>query len=110
MVGHDAVTDLRYLQNLGYNIYDLDEFFDEIDTKDMFQRIQFATEGRSLEFLCNELGMPGHNFHNAGNDAMYTLRVMIAMAVGKKVGGPLTESEKAGWQHDARLSSRSRTI
>ncbi|KAH6654351.1 hypothetical protein BKA67DRAFT_658655 [Truncatella angustata] len=103
MVGHEAIADLRYLQNLGYNMWNLEKLLDEIDTKEMFQRIQFSPDGRSLEFVCRELGMPGYNFHNAGNDAMYTLRAMIGMAVGKKVGGPMTESEKAGWVFDAKF-------
>lgn len=98
MVGHEAIADLKYLRLLGYNMWDLDEFLDEIDTKSMFQRLQCSTDGCGLEFVCRELGIPGHNFHNAGNDAMYTLRAMVAMAVGKKTGGPLTESEKAGWK------------
>lgn len=83
-------------------MWDLDKFMDEIDTKDMFQRVQCSSDGRSLEFVCSELGIPGRNFHNAGNDAMYTIRAMIAMAVGTRVGGGLTESEKAGWKPEAK--------
>ena len=38
--------------------------------------------------MCSELDIPGHNFHNAGNDAVYTLRAMIAMAILRKTGYP----------------------
>ncbi|KAI0128856.1 hypothetical protein BJ170DRAFT_732548 [Xylariales sp. AK1849] len=93
MVGHDSIVDLKYLKKVGYNLWRLPQFMDEIDTKAMFQRVQFGLHGRSLQYVCNELGMPGHDYHNAGNDAVYTLRAMIAMAVKKKVGGPQTESQ-----------------
>jgi DNA polymerase III alpha subunit (gram-positive type) len=98
MVGHDASADLKYLNSLGYDIRSLEKFFDQIDTKDMFQRIQCSNNGRSLGFVCNELDIRARNFHNAGNDAMYTLEAMIAMAVRKKVGGPVTQSEMNGWK------------
>ncbi|KAI1854809.1 hypothetical protein JX266_000927 [Neoarthrinium moseri] len=94
MVGHDTITDLKYLQKVGYNVWRLPQFLDEVDTKAMFQRVQCSGDGRALRFVCSELGIPGRNFHNAGNDAVYTLRAMVAMAVKKKVGGPQTESEK----------------
>ncbi|ORY70157.1 uncharacterized protein BCR38DRAFT_332270, partial [Pseudomassariella vexata] len=87
MVGHDVSIDLRYLKNAGYNIWILPQYLDEIDTQLMFQRLQMVSQGRSLELVCSELGIPGCNFHNAGNDAVYTLRAMIAMAISKKRGG-----------------------
>jgi DNA polymerase III epsilon subunit-like protein len=99
MVGHDVVTDLRYLQKVGYNIWKLPQYLDEADTKTMFQRVQFALEGRSLQHLCSELDIPGLNFHNAGNDAVYTLRAMIAMAIKKKIGGPQTLSEASALEN-----------
>lgn len=98
MVGHDLVMDLRYLQKIGCNIWKLPQFVDEVDTKSMFQRVQFASDGRSLQHVCSELDIPGRDFHNAGNDAVYTLRAMIAMAIKKKVGGPQTMSEAWGSQ------------
>ncbi|KAI0883642.1 uncharacterized protein GGS22DRAFT_180658 [Annulohypoxylon maeteangense] len=81
MVGHDMVQDLNYLAKVGFNIWRVPQFTDEIDTKSMFQRIQKSANGRSLSSICEELGISGCNFHNAGNDATYTLRAMIAMVV-----------------------------
>lgn len=90
MVGHDIGCDLKYLLRVGYNIWRVPQFVDEVDTKLMFQRVQQLPQGRSLESICDQLEIPGRNFHNAGNDAVYTLRAMIAIALRRKVGGPPT--------------------
>lgn len=100
MVGHETGADLQYLLKVNYNIWNSPRFHDEVDTKTMFQRIQLSREGRALHFVCSELGIPGVNFHNAGNDAVYTMRAMVAMAIRKKVGGPQTESERWGQKHE----------
>ncbi|KAI1213229.1 uncharacterized protein F4807DRAFT_456570 [Annulohypoxylon truncatum] len=81
MVGHDMAQDLNYLTKVGFNVWRVPHFTDEIDTKSMFQRLRKTANGRGLSTVCEELGIPGYNFHNAGNDATYTLRAMIAMAV-----------------------------
>lgn len=88
MVGHDISIDLKYLNAVGFNIWRSADFFDEVDTKTMFQRVQRSRDPRGLEHMCSELDIPGHNFHNAGNDAVYTLRAMIAMAILRKTGYP----------------------
>lgn len=81
MVGHDMGQDLKYLKKVGYNIWKAPHFSDEVDTKSMFQRYEKSINGRGLQGVCQDLRIPGHHFHNAGNDATYTLRAMIAMAV-----------------------------
>ncbi|XXG96625.1 ATP-dependent DNA helicase yku80 [Hypoxylon texense] len=81
MVGHDIGQDLKYMTKVGYNIWRVPQFSDEVDTKSMFQVYEKSPNGRGLQAVCSDLGIPGHHFHNAGNDATYTLRAMIAMAV-----------------------------
>lgn len=81
MVGHDLSHDLRYLRKLGYNIWRVPQFSDEIDTQSMFKSLERERNGRGLASVCSELGIQGYHFHNAGNDAAYTLRAMVAMAV-----------------------------
>ncbi|KAI1772359.1 hypothetical protein F4818DRAFT_444189 [Hypoxylon cercidicola] len=81
MVGHDMAQDLKYLKSVGFNIWRVPHFSDEVDTKSMSQRYLKSLNGRGLRALCEDLGIPGHHFHNAGNDATYTLHAMIAMAV-----------------------------
>ncbi|KAI1413700.1 hypothetical protein F5Y13DRAFT_179403 [Hypoxylon sp. FL1857] len=96
MVGHDISQDLNYLQKVGFNIWRVPHFSDEIDTKSMFQRLQKSSNGRGLAAVCDGLGMPGRNFHNAGNDATYTLRAMIVMAMRQMVASSETQGNDAG--------------
>ncbi|KAK8055471.1 hypothetical protein PG993_000698 [Apiospora rasikravindrae] len=88
LVGHDIASDMNYLKGLGFNLWRSPLFIDEVDTKSMFQRVRRDPKVRKLAVMCNELGIPGRNFHNAGNDAMHTLRAMINMAVLRKTGYP----------------------
>ncbi|KAI8634733.1 hypothetical protein F5Y19DRAFT_122599 [Xylariaceae sp. FL1651] len=87
LVGHDIAQDLNYLLKVGYNPWCVSQIVDEIDTKAVFQRMERNPNGRSLQVICGDLGVPGYNYHNAGNDAVYTLRAMIAMAVKRTVDG-----------------------
>ncbi|KAI0098971.1 hypothetical protein F4776DRAFT_658389 [Hypoxylon sp. NC0597] len=96
MVGHDIRQDLNYLQKVGFNVWRVPHFVDEIDTKSMFQRLQKSSNGRGLATVCDELGIPGQNFHNAGNDATYTLRAMIVMAVKQMVKSPERQENDVG--------------
>ncbi|KAI3336696.1 hypothetical protein HD806DRAFT_14873 [Xylariaceae sp. AK1471] len=86
-VGHDIAQDLKYLMKIGYNPWRVPQIVDEVDTKYMFQRMERDPNGRGLAMICHELGIPGHNYHNAGNDAVYTLQAMIAMAIKRTVEG-----------------------
>ncbi|TGJ87722.1 hypothetical protein E0Z10_g1038 [Xylaria hypoxylon] len=87
IVGHDIRQDLKYLTSIGYNPWGVPLIVDEVDTQAMFQRIERGPNGRSLALICAELGIPGCNYHNAGNDAVYTLRAMIAMAIKRTIDG-----------------------
>jgi len=81
LVGHDIAQDLKYLKMIGYNHWHVPHIVDEVDTKDMHQRMNRSFNGRGLSGVCSELGIDGRNYHNAGNDAVYTLQAMIAMAI-----------------------------
>ncbi|KAI1116002.1 hypothetical protein F5Y14DRAFT_97950 [Nemania sp. NC0429] len=87
IVGHDVGRDLDYLIKIGYNHWDVPQIVDEIDTRGMFQREERNLDGRGLSTMCASLGISGHNYHNAGNDAVYTLQAMIAMAIKRTVEG-----------------------
>ncbi|KAI0180973.1 hypothetical protein GGR52DRAFT_13518 [Hypoxylon sp. FL1284] len=81
MVGHGIGQDLKYMKKVGYNIWNVSQYSDDIDTQWMFQRLEKSPDSRGLQAVCEMLDIPGRNFHNAGNDAVYTLRAMIAIAV-----------------------------
>ncbi|KAI1755428.1 hypothetical protein F4782DRAFT_488534 [Xylaria castorea] len=87
IVGHDIGQDLSYLLKIGYNPWCVPQIVDEVDTKTMFQRIQRSPDGRGLAMVCAELGIPGYHYHNAGNDAVHTLRAMITIAIKRTVEG-----------------------
>ncbi|KAI1369210.1 hypothetical protein F5Y08DRAFT_352955 [Xylaria arbuscula] len=87
IVGHDIRMDLKFLLRIGYNPWSVPSIIDEIDTSHMLQRIERATNSRGLEAMCATVGIDGKNYHNGGNDAVYTLQAMIAMAVKWTVGG-----------------------
>ncbi|KAI3344110.1 hypothetical protein F4824DRAFT_507909 [Ustulina deusta] len=87
IVGHEIEQDLKYLMRIDYNPWCVSQIVDEVDTKGMFQRMERNPNGRSLAMMCGELGIPGDNYHNAGNDAVYTLRAMISMAIKRTVEG-----------------------
>ncbi|GAP87747.1 putative qde-2-interacting protein [Rosellinia necatrix] len=87
IVGHDIGQDLNYLKKIGYNPWGVKQIVDEIDTKAMFQRVERSMNGRGLAMMCAELGIFGRNYHNAGNDAVYTLQAAIALAIKRTIEG-----------------------
>ncbi|KAI0603072.1 hypothetical protein F4775DRAFT_12004 [Biscogniauxia sp. FL1348] len=88
LVGHDVKQDLKYLKKVGYNVWRLSHVLDQADTLWMYQRIARRQKCCGLETICDELGTSGPDFHNAGNDAVYTLRAMIAMIIKQTIQGP----------------------
>ncbi|KAI0143541.1 hypothetical protein GGR57DRAFT_518358 [Xylariaceae sp. FL1272] len=97
LVGHDLPQDIKYLGKVGYDLHgESCLVIDEIDTKSMSQRLQRYPNGRSLDTVCGELEIPGYNYHNAGNDAVYTLRAMISMAIRRTVKGTDKKEDAAG--------------
>ncbi|KAJ7160994.1 hypothetical protein C8R46DRAFT_1106178 [Mycena filopes] len=96
LVFHDARGDIKTLNFLGAPIetavYDLPDdtiptkgiFI--VDTQILFRALRNQTKDRrSLEHVCNELGIETHFLHNAGNDAEYTLQALREMASGGSV-------------------------
>ncbi|KAK3641883.1 hypothetical protein LTR56_000041 [Elasticomyces elasticus] len=81
LVGHAIHNELRIMEGHGINIDDLPTVIGTLDTPRTFGR------GISLEDLLVSLGLPlprnsvgtAVSFHNAGNDAHYTLRALLAL-------------------------------
>lgn len=78
-VAHNATSDIAYLENIGYN--PAEDIFDIIDTSDLANASGRESKQSSLSTLLLRYGIAAKYLHNAGNDAYYTLRVMLAMAV-----------------------------
>lgn len=81
LVGHDTQQDIQYLSKLGLDIADMKRVTRVLDTQGLHQAWRGMDNGRGLKTLLNDLGTPSKNLHNAGNDAMYTLRALFGIAI-----------------------------
>ncbi|KAI9839010.1 MAG: hypothetical protein M1837_002297 [Sclerophora amabilis] len=79
LVGHDLPSDLTYLHSLGYSPLTLPNLLETLDTAHMYRALKRESQPRSLGTILYEVGLMGWNLHNAGNDAVYTLQVMLAI-------------------------------
>lgn len=81
LVGHDVTSDINYLRTIGYNVHNLSNLQEIVDTASMWRYVKRDTNPRNLGSILAELGILGWNLHNAGNDATYTLQAMIMIAI-----------------------------
>ncbi|KAL3423673.1 QDE-2-interacting protein [Phlyctema vagabunda] len=81
LVGHDVDSDINYLRKMGYNVSNLRNLKEKVDTAAMYRHLRREPNPRKLSHVLSDLGLYCWNLHNAGNDAIYTLRAMIAMAI-----------------------------
>ena len=102
LVGHDTMQDINYMDKLGYNPLDLPNMLEVLDTASLYRAWKHDVQGRSLANLMYEFDMAGWNLHNAGNDAVYTMWVMLAIAVtNSELRGSKTlqkQREDAQWE------------
>ena len=80
-VAHDAKADIRYLSNIGFEVLDMPGMLADVDTVLLHQAWRDSSDGRSLGTILSDLCIPNKHLHNAGNDAVYTLRAMMGLAV-----------------------------
>ncbi|KAG5928092.1 hypothetical protein E4U42_001252 [Claviceps africana] len=81
LVGHGVQCDVRYLAGAGYDVAQALASVDEIDTQILHQAWTAGTQPRRLQRVLSDLGIPYAYLHNAGNDAVYTLRALVTMGV-----------------------------
>ncbi|PQE14580.1 qde-2-interacting protein [Rutstroemia sp. NJR-2017a WRK4] len=79
LVGHDVDADVRFLRQIGYEINNL-ALHETIDTTLMWRALKREPNPRALGQILADLDIVGWNLHNAGNDAVYTLQVMLGIA------------------------------
>lgn len=84
-VGHDFKNDMQYLARLGIDIKKLQHRPEPADTQAMHQAWREKTQGYGLRHVLNDVGIVSKDLHNAGNDAAYTLRAMVAIAINSSV-------------------------
>ncbi|TVY47590.1 Uncharacterized protein LOCC1_G002330 [Lachnellula occidentalis] len=81
LVGHDLNQDINYLKKLGYDVYNLSNLLECVDTANMWKYMTRHNNPRKLAMILAELRLIGWNLHNAGNDAVYTLWAMLGISV-----------------------------
>ncbi|KAK4940323.1 hypothetical protein LTR10_019539 [Elasticomyces elasticus] len=104
LVGHDLRTDLDYLRDLGSKIFGpsrgtypvagmemmganasyakiLASIQEALDTAPLYRILKEETQNRNLGSIMKDLGLTSYFMHNGGNDARYTLEVLVAMVI-----------------------------
>ena len=79
LVGHDVAADIKYLTEIGFDAARM--ISDCIDTSDLYKASRRDGKQSALSTLLLQYGIAAKHLHNAGNDANYTLRVMVAIAL-----------------------------
>jgi hypothetical protein len=72
-LGHDTLSDVRYLQHLGYDPLKVENIIEAMDTAKMYQAWRRDTQPTSLGRIMNDFDVVAWKLHNAGNDAVYTV-------------------------------------
>lgn len=81
LVGHDIKSDIKFLKSIDFDVYDLQNLHEIVDSALMFRVLKREMNTRSLGSILADVGIIGWNLHNAGNDAVYTLQAVIAVAI-----------------------------
>lgn len=84
LVGHDVKQDVQYLASIGVDLPNTPNIFRTLDTQAIHMAWKDTPSGRSLSGVMGDLGLVGTNYHNAGNDAVYTIQALIGVAVEEK--------------------------
>lgn len=65
LVGHDISADIQYLRSIGYDVSNLSNLLEAIDTVDLFRAMMHGQNPCSLGSVLLDLGLVGWNLHNA---------------------------------------------
>jgi hypothetical protein len=84
LVGHAVAGDIRCLDKLGFNPTGHQAVGDTLDTQNLWSALNSHNQDSGnvgLSNLLAELELSYGGLHNAGNDAVYTMRCLLAMMV-----------------------------
>lgn len=65
LVGHDTKSDINFMRTLGYDVSNLSNVLEAIDTADMWKALKHEGQSCSLGRVLLDLEMVGWNLHNA---------------------------------------------
>ncbi|KAJ9154821.1 QDE-2-interacting protein [Pleurostoma richardsiae] len=102
LVGHDIKQDIAHLQKLDVDVYALPNLLDVVDNQSLQQHLRAMRNPQKLESVLTDFGILSRHLHNAGNDAVYTLQSLLALAIRKSkqkvVEGDAKNKERdEGW-------------
>lgn len=95
LLGHDITQDINYLAQLGFNVTARKHLLEAMDTLAMHRAYTHDPNGRALGAILGDFDLLGWHLHNAGNDAVYTLWAMLAIAVQHAAERHNTDRERA---------------
>ncbi|KAF2101219.1 hypothetical protein NA57DRAFT_18202, partial [Rhizodiscina lignyota] len=89
LVGHNIQGDIKYLAELGINPLDIPQATEDsprgllevLDTSLLYKSHTGADNPTGLGNMMYELGLDAWQPHNGGNDAVYTMRSMLAICL-----------------------------
>lgn len=79
LVGYNVAADMKYLTEVGFDV--TRTISDCIDTSDLYKALRRDGRQSALSTLLLYYGIAAKYLHNAGNNASYTLRVIVAIAL-----------------------------
>ena len=65
LVGHDTKTDINYLRQIGYDVANLSNLVETLDTTELYRALKHDSQSSGLGSLLVDLGLTGWNLHNA---------------------------------------------
>lgn len=80
-LGHDVDNDIAYLRKVGFDPLYRSNLLETMDTRSMYQAYTHDPNPTSLGRILGAFDLAGWHLHNAGNDAVYTIWALLAMAV-----------------------------
>ncbi|KAK1066909.1 hypothetical protein LTR74_006784 [Friedmanniomyces endolithicus] len=81
LLGHDINQDITYLHSIGCSVLNRSNLAEVLDTATMFKSYTRDNNATSLGRVLYHFDIDGWSLHNAGNDAVYTMQAMLAIAV-----------------------------
>ena len=94
LLGHDVGQDIAYLQNIGFSVLNRGGLLGPLDTAAMMRAYTRDPNPTALVKILYHFDQQGWRPHNAGNDAVYTMWAMLAIAVRSATERGSEEVEK----------------
>ncbi|KAF2006223.1 hypothetical protein P154DRAFT_422772 [Amniculicola lignicola CBS 123094] len=98
LLGHDTLTDIKYLQDLGYDPLKHPYLVESLDSAILYRVWKQEQNITKLGNILYDFDIVGWNLHNAGNDAVFTLQAMLAVCVREAT---LRDSEQLAAMREA---------